>query len=154
MTGIALAGDEKTRVQAVVDWFGPIDFARMDSDMAKLGRTGKMGLTNEADSPESKLIGAAVGQNPEKAFAASPLFYLSKLPIGADVPPFLIMHGADDPLIAPGQSQRLYRALIKRGGPDAASLKILPGSGHGDGQFADQSSEDAVVAFFKKNLQR
>lgn len=147
--GIMLANDPATRVQAVVDWFGPIDFALMDADMQASGNGGSQTLS--ADSPESRLIGASVSQQPERAARASPRVALAALGEAAILPPFLIMHGARDPLIAPRQSQRLAAAITARGGE--ADLVILPRGTHGGGDFAEPAATARVVAFFERTLQ-
>lgn len=150
--GIALAADPATRVQAVVDWFGPVDFGTMDADMAATGKTAKMGPTNDAGSAESALIGGAVGTNPDEATAASTLTALKAVPTDVPVPPFLIMHGKDDVMIAWPQSERLAKALKARGGDGAAELHVLDGTGHGDGAFKTDAVKGQVVDFFKAKL--
>ena len=77
--------DQSSRVQCVVDWFGPTDLATMGGSHDKPG------------SPESRLIGGPVQENKEKARKASPLTYVSK-----DSAPFLIMHGDQDNTVPPG----------------------------------------------------
>lgn len=146
--GTALASDPETRVQAVVDWFGPIDFVAMDADMAASGVSTSTTLAS--DSPESRLIGAAVGERPDLARAASPLNAIMTLPAGATLPPFLIMHGAQDDFIAARQSERLAAALRARGG--TAELVILPDGTHGGGGFTDAAATQRVVAFFARHL--
>ena len=76
-------------VQAVVDWFGPIDFATMDSQL----ETSGAGPANHgaADSPESQYLGAPLASVPEEVKAADPATYISP-----DDPPFLIEHGTAD----------------------------------------------------------
>ncbi len=58
--------------QAVVDFYGPMRFGTMDSDMAALGKTAAMGNADVADSPESVLLGYAAGDNRATADAARP----------------------------------------------------------------------------------
>jgi acetyl esterase/lipase len=146
--GIMLADDPATRVQAVVDWFGPIDFSLMDADMLASGNGESRTLS--ADSPESRLIGAPVGQRPDLAAAASPRRGLETLSENAVLPPFLIMHGAQDPLIAPRQSQRLAAAITEQGG--SAELVILPSGTHGGGDFSAAATTAKVVDFFQRTL--
>ncbi len=62
------------RVQAVVDFFGPTDFLQMDAHAVQ-GST----LKHDPDSsPESKLIGGAIQENPEKVGRANPIRYVTK----------------------------------------------------------------------------
>jgi acetyl esterase/lipase len=110
---------ESSRVQAVVDWFGPTDFLHIGDAESDLPH-------NAADSPESKLIGGALLENKDKAAKASPITYVSK-----DAPPFLIMHGDRDRTVPFNQSELLYDAL-KKAGVDATFVP-MKGAGHGFG---------------------
>lgn len=108
-----------SRVQAVVDFFGPADFTQM----------AKYSLPNSRinhDAPEAKLIGGAVPENQEEVAAANPSTCVAK-----NNPPFLIMHGNKDNLVPYQQSEMLRDALQKAGVP--VTLKIGEGAGHGFG---------------------
>jgi acetyl esterase/lipase len=96
------SNDLKTssRVQAVVDWFGPTDFLHIGDAESNIRH-------NAPDSPESKLIGSALLENKDKAAKASPITYVSK-----NAPPFLIMHGDKDRTGPFNQSERLYAVLV------------------------------------------
>ena len=54
--------DVSSRVQAVVDYFGPTDFLQMDAHRLPNGQ-----FHDPADSPESALIGGPLQQNKDKA---------------------------------------------------------------------------------------
>jgi acetyl esterase/lipase len=110
---------ESSRVQAVVDWFGPTDFLHIGDAESDLQH-------NAPDSPESKLIGGALLENKDKAAQASPITYVSK-----DAPPFLIMHGDRDRTVLFNQSELLYAAL-KKAGVDVTFVP-MKGAGHGFG---------------------
>ena len=110
---------ESSRVQGVIDWFGPTDFLQIGNAESDLRH-------NAPDSPESKLIGGPLLENKDKAAKASPITYVSK-----DAPPFLIMHGDRDRTVPFNQSELLYAAL-KKAGVDA-TLVPMKGAGHGFG---------------------
>lgn len=152
MTGIALASDSTTRMQAVVNWFGPIDFYNMDEDMIASGVTRCTGANGAADSPESALIGATVSENKAKADAASPLTYLAALPASTQLPPFLIMHGLMDCNIAPKQSERLHTAIQAKFGSTKSSILKLAAGTHGGGEFKDAYVETTVIDFLDTYL--
>ena len=141
-----LEGDEgnldySSRVQAVCDWFGPTDFQSISAQAAQLPFPSA--IKHEApDSPEARLIGGAVADNPEKARAASPITYISK-----NDPPFLIMHGDRDPLVPLAQSEEFRDALHKAGVP--VSLEVIQGAGHG---FGGPKVMARVQAFFDEHL--
>lgn len=152
MTGIALASDASTRVQAVVDWFGPMDFYNMDADMIASGVTRCTTANGAADSPESALIGATVSENKAKADAASPLTYLAALPTSTSLPPFLIMHGLMDCNIAPKQSERLHTAIQAKFGSTKSSFMKLAAGTHGGGEFKEAYVETTVIEFLNTYL--
>jgi acetyl esterase/lipase len=118
-----------SKVQAVVDLYGPTDFLRMDEHMlpgACESFNQIFGLTdchNDPRSPESLLVGCAIQTCPERARAANPISYVSR-----NDPPFLIAHGQTDQLVPPHQSQLLFQALKASRVP--ATLYSVPGVGH------------------------
>ena len=152
MMGIALADNADTRIQAVVDWFGPMDFYYMDEDMVASGVTRCTGANGDASSPESVLIGATVSANKTLSDAASPLSYLAQLPASTTVPPFFIMHGLMDCNIAPKQSERLHTALQAKWGASASTYNTLANAGHGTGDFKETYVETMVIDFLNAQL--
>lgn len=126
-----------SRVQAVVDFFGPTDFLEIGKFPSKIAHFA-------ADSPESQLLGGPVLENQEKARRANPITYISK-----DDPPFLIMHGDRDQSVPLNQSELLRDALKKAG--VQVTFQIVPGAGHG---FSGPQIDAAVDAFFDQHLKR
>jgi acetyl esterase/lipase len=133
--------DQSSRVQAVVDFFGPTDFLQMDAHAVPGARLKH----DVANSPESRLIGGAIQENTDKVGRANPIKYVTK-----DAPPFLIVHGEQDPLVPCHQSELLYEAL-KRARSDVTFYKIA-GAGHGSPEFNTDMVRAAVQAFFDKHL--
>ncbi len=125
-----------SRVQAVCDFFGPTDFAKMSSFWTTMDH-------DAADSPESRLIGGPVQESPELVRRANPITYVTK-----DDPPFLIVHGDKDPLVPHNQSEMLYDALTKAG--VEVTFYTVRGGGHGG--FKDPQVETLVDQFFAKHL--
>lgn len=95
--------DRSSRVQAVVDFFGPTNFIAMTEQPSRMDHAAP-------DSPESQLIGGPVLEHPERVRSVDPFTYVS-----ADDPPFLIVHGDEDPLVPRHQSVILAEALDKAG---------------------------------------
>lgn len=126
-----------SRVQAVIDFFGPTDFTKMSSFPSMMNH-------DAPDAPEANLIGGAVQENKDKAQRANPIAYVTK-----DDPPFLIVHGDKDPLVPHNQSEILLDALKKAG--VEATLYTVQGGGHGG--FKDPQVDVLVTEFFKKHLQ-
>jgi acetyl esterase/lipase len=127
-----------SRVQAVVDFFGPTDFLQMDDHRPPDGM-----IHNRSDAPESLLIGGSIQENKEKVARANPITYITK-----GDPPFLIVHGDADPLVPHHQSELLEAALKKAGVP----LLFYTVKGGGHGQFNDPKVPELVKDFFAKHL--
>ncbi len=128
-----------SRLQGVVDFYGPSDFTVMDEQARKT--PGADRNHDEPGSPESKLLGGPVPENKDKAQRANPITYVSK-----DDPPFLILHGDHDRLVPYGQSVILVEALKKAG--VAVTLHTVKGGGHGDG--FGEAEQRAAEAFTEK----
>lgn len=75
--------DQSSKVQAVVDYFGPTNFLKMDEYFKK----SKKSEANHsaADSPESKVIGGKLATMAAKVKTADPTTYITP-----DDPPFFI----------------------------------------------------------------
>jgi acetyl esterase/lipase len=125
-----------SRVKCVVDQFGPSDLLAMGDHPSQIDH-------NAPDSPESRLIGGALPEHKEKARAASPITYVSR-----DDPPFLILHGTEDPLVPCNQSERLAEALKTVGVP-CVFVKVID-AGHGN--FRSPEVGRRIRQFFDKHL--
>tara|TARA_R110002096_G_scaffold23303_4_gene74240 strand:- start:220 stop:1143 length:924 start_codon:yes stop_codon:yes gene_type:complete len=143
LMGTRSAGEESTnsRVQAVCDWFGPADLLTMPPNVVSEERT----LEQVSQSNGAKLLGATVRDVPELAKDASALYQISN-----DDPPFLIMHGSDDPGVPIDQSIRFHQALNEAGVD--AEFFIVEGAGHGGPEFGTSEVQDKVADFFARCL--
>ena len=94
-----------SRVQAVVDHFGPTDFLRMNDK-----RLADFIDHFAPDSPESLFLGGPIKEKPELVRLANPITY-----IDPDDPPILIGHGENDGMVIMSQSELLFDALKKAG---------------------------------------
>lgn len=130
--------DVSSRVQCVVDYFGPTDFLQMDAQRLPDGM-----IHDTPDSPESELIGGPIQAHPEKTTRANPVTYVT-----ADAPPFLVIHGDQDPLVPYGQSELLVEALHKVGAD--VTFYTVKGAGHGG--FTDPEVAKLTAAFLAKHL--
>ena len=127
-----------SRVQAVVDYYGPTDFLQMDAHRLPDG------LVHDApDSPESKLIGGPIQEHKDRVAKANPITYVSE-----DDSPFLIIHGDRDKLVPYQQSVLLKDALEKASVP--VTFYKVEGGGHG--WFRDPKVPELTKAFLEKHL--
>ena len=136
--------DQSSCVQAVIDWFGPVDFLKMDEQFTG---TSCPVNHNDASSPESKLVGGPIQENPDLANLVNAITYVS-----ADDPAFLIQHGTADCNVPPAQGQQIYDALVSVLGADKVTLTFIEGAGHGGAEFVDAANMQLIVDFLSKYL--
>jgi acetyl esterase/lipase len=136
--------DQSSCVQAVVDWFGPIDFLKMQEQFAGTSCTS---ATNSASSPESKLVGAPIQTVPKKVALTNPMNYITP-----DDAPFFIENGTADCNIPPIQNKNLADALSAVIGADKVTYISLDGAGHGGSQFETAENLANVITFLDKYL--
>jgi acetyl esterase/lipase len=120
-----------SRVQAVIDWYGPTDFLRMGANHDK------------PDSPESRLLGCPIQSCPDRAAQANPITHVTP-----DDPPFFIQHGSADRTVPINQSELLHHALRSAGVP--VTYVPLQGVGHKLSHFARNENLRRVEAFLDR----
>jgi acetyl esterase/lipase len=128
--------DVSSRVQCVVDLFGPSDIPAMKDYPSNLDH-------DAASSPEGKLVGGRVSDKKDMAVAASPVTYVS-----ADDPPFLILHGNKDMVVPYNQSERLSAALKKA----KVECYFVTVDGGSHGGFRNPEVQKRERQFFDKHL--
>lgn len=133
--------EQSSRVQAVIDWFGPTDFLKMDEQLQESGVAHPM-AHSVPDSPESELIGTNLEEAPELVAQANPETWISP-----DDPPFLIQHGLDDNLVPYQGSVLLAQKLGKALGYKKVKLELFPATGHGGEAFGTKENIDRLFRF-------
>jgi acetyl esterase/lipase len=126
--------DPSSRVQAVVNFFGPTEMTECyrKSNLSWLFRLFLDGTPEEV---------------PDRYRAASPLTYASR-----DDPPVLTIHGDKDLIVPVNQARVLDKKMNEVGA--SHTLMILAGQPHGfRGKYQDEAFE-AMFAFLDKHLGR
>jgi acetyl esterase/lipase len=135
-----------SRVIAVVDWFGPTDFLRMDQQLKESGVTNPM-IHAVADSPESELIGKNLADAPDLVKKANPETYITP-----DDPPFFIEHGMIDHLVPYQQSVNFALKLDSITGKQNVTLELLQATDHGGPNYETQENLKKVFDFLDKHM--
>ncbi len=133
--GVAGNLDQSSRVQGVIDYYGPSDFVKRSENQK-----------SKTDHPEGgvyQLLGGPVQENLEAARLASPKTHLTK-----DDPPFLILHGDKDNTVYVDQSEWLEQSCQEIG--VEAHLEVMEGAGHG--WKHNDREEQLVLTFLQKHL--
>lgn len=124
--------DQSSRVQAVVNVFGPTEMATCHkaSSVAWIFRL---------------FMGGVPEESAETYVAASPVTYVSK-----DDPPVLTLHGDRDELVPIDQATALDKKMKEAGA--SHTLMIFEGQGHGFGGEYAKKAADATWSFFDQHL--
>ncbi|NCB74523.1 MAG: alpha/beta hydrolase [Clostridia bacterium] len=133
-------------VQAVVDWFGPLDFLKMDEQFEASGVSRSTGNTSETSSPESAYIGQLITNDTELTEQANPETYIDAMNV-ATAPSFFIQHGTADGNVPTQQSIDFADMLKQAIGTDHVSIELLDGAGHGTSEFQTTENIDKVFSF-------
>lgn len=123
---------ESSRVDAVVDFFGPIDVSRME----------RCETYKDDKSPEAVLLGCSPSKNQDLSKALNPMSYIDK-----NDPKFLVIHGDADPVVPYCQSEFFAKALKDKGVLE--DFITVPGGNHGPVTFNDNTFQ-RMVNFFQK----
>ena len=132
------------------DWFGPTDFLKMDEQLTAFGFPPPAGHRhNDANSPESLLLGGKITEIPERVQAANPETY-----VRPNAPPFLLQHGTHD-LIVPVQQSIQFAAKLRQAiGEEHVRLELLQDAGHGDPAFETAENVKRVLDWLDGCLKR
>ena len=125
-----------SRVDAVVDWFGPVDMARMEN----------CETVKDDKSPEAALIGGAPADNPDLVSLVSPITYVEVNT--AKLPRFLVIHGDNDNVVPHCQSGYFAEELEKAGRLE--DFISVPGGGHGPVTFNEKTFKRMTDFFLKE----
>jgi acetyl esterase/lipase len=135
--------EQPSHVQAVVAWFGPTDFLKMDEQLTESGFAPQEDQRhNGENSPESLLLGEKITEIPEKVKAANPETY-----IRPGAPPFFLQHGTRDGVVPVQQSINFATKLSKILGKDRVMLELIQDGEHGDPRFETPENVKKVLDF-------
>jgi acetyl esterase/lipase len=140
--------DQPSNIQAVIDWYGPTNFLKMDEQLAAVGLLSPQGMRhNDPYSPEALLLGRRITRLPVRVKAANPETYIRK-----DVPPFFIQHGTRDAVVPAQQSIDFAEKLTKTLGLPKVELELFEGAGHADPRFETPENIKKVLDFLDGQL--
>ena len=130
-----------SHVDAVVDWFGPVDMACMEN----------CETYKDANSPEAALIGGAPAENPDIVSLISPITYLDASvtkKARKPLPRFLVFHGEADTVVPHCQGVFFSEALKKAGLLE--NFVSVPEGQHGPITFNEDTFRQMTDFFLKE----
>jgi len=139
--------DQPGHVQAVVSWFPPTDFLKMDEQLDESGFLPPPEFSHSAEnSPESLILGQKITEIPGLVRAANPETY-----IRAGLPPFFIQHGKIDDTV-PYQQSLNFAIKLAAIAPENVTHEVLPNARHADPAFETPENIQKVLDFIDKAL--
>ncbi len=138
-------GDQSERVQAVVDWCGPMNLLVMDEQFQQSGINGI--LNNNPTSWGSQYFGRMLTEVPEQAQKSNPETYITP-----DDPPVFIQHGTLDNWVPTQQSIDYAARLEPILGEGKVYLEIMEGAAHGGVPFNNGQNVAKVLDFLDRTL--
>jgi len=127
-----------SRVQCVVDYFGPTDFMQFKDKPTWV-------KVNQPNSPLARLVGGLLDEKKDLVAKANPITFIS-----TDDPPFLVVHGDKDNTVPINQSELLVAALKDAG--VEVTFEVVKGAGHGFNATQSETLKSIVTAFFDRHL--
>lgn len=132
-----------SRVQAVIDWYGPTDLSQMDTQLLAQGCGEGRANHDAANSAESRLLGCALPTcDPALLAAVDPVTYVDAMD-----PPFMILHGDLDCVVPTAQSRLLRDALVAAG--RCPRLGTVIGAGHGGPAWTSPEVQATSLTFLR-----
>jgi len=145
-------GDKETRVAAVVDFYGPVDYGKLAQRRRDHPEMFNMTSINKhaANGGGIHFFGGEKldEEGLAKLHAISPIFGVHK-----GMPPFLCIHGNKDDQVSYDQSPEMCEAMHKVGA--SCELVTIEGGGHGMSSWKDPSQQHwkgEMVAWLQKTL--
>lgn len=139
--------DQPGSVQAVVSWFPPTDFLKMDEQLAESGFLPPPEFSHSGEnSPELLILGQEITQIPDLVRAANPETY-----IRPGLPPFFIQHGKMDDTV-PYQQSLNFAQKLAAVAPQGVIHEILPNARHADPAFETPQNIQKVLDFLDHTL--
>ena len=120
-------------VNAVVDWFGPIDMALMDDCKGP----------KEGNSPEAALIRGNPADNLDMIALLNPITFIDE-----NDPHFLVIHGEADNIVPHCQSELFAKALKEKG--LLTEFVSVPDGQHGPVTFNEYTFQKMINFFLKE----
>ncbi|HOX36931.1 MAG TPA: alpha/beta hydrolase [Candidatus Brocadiia bacterium] len=133
--------DQPSKVQAVVNVYGPTDLATMPMWPGLFAANPAERLP--ADMPE--MIMGVSDRNDPLVRKVSPITY-----IDSGDPPILSLQGSADPYVPLQQAEVLHDALAKAGVVNR--LQVYEGAGHGLGGTAKEHADRLMIEFLEESL--
>jgi len=141
-------GEYYSRVQAVCDWFGPVDVPKLlEAEKIRVATIPDYRWKSVEDTHPGAFIGGDVSTMTERSKEASPPYLIND-----QVCPMLIMHGDKDRHVPMEVSGEFYEKLVDAGFEHQTDYYVVKNGNHGSDEFFQPVVQDIVTDFFFRYL--
>lgn len=133
-----------TKIAGLVAWFPPVDFKKMDKQLAESHLLKHAPDHGAEDSPESLFLGVGVLDAGERLDRSNPENYCHK-----DMCPMFIQHGLIDRIVPYQQSLNFVTKARDICGRDKIHYEIIENANHNDPLFSTSDNLDKVYNFIE-----
>lgn len=135
-------------VQAVCDWFGPVDVPYcLKKEERAIRENPAYRWKRLEETHPGKLMGGDVKTMTERAKKASPPYMISDR-----VCPILIIHGEADRHVPASISEDFYQRLTAAGYEYQTDYYLVKNADHGSDEFFQEETKKIVLNFLRKHL--
>jgi acetyl esterase/lipase len=143
--------EQTSVVQAAIDIYGLSDLSRISEGFSEMEQAESVAAGSPAalmlNGPSVFGEGGAATANSARLDEANPIAH-----VGPHCPPFLLMHGENDTLVSPRQTERLHEALLAAG--LSSRRYVVNGAGHGGLEWLQKPVMDIIIGFLNETLKR
>lgn len=141
-------GEYSSEVQAVCNWFGPVDVPKLlEMEKVRVATTPDYRRKSIEDTHPGAFIGGDVSTMIERSKEASPTYLINE-----NVSPMLLMHGDKDCHVPMEVSEELYEKLVSAGFEHQTDVYVVKNGNHGSDEFFQPVVQNIVIDFFHKYL--
>ena len=134
-------------IRAVVDQFGPTDFAAENAHFEESGYARMNPPAPAGKGTVDRLLNADTSANENLLRFVSPIHNVHR-----DIPPILILHGKYDPMVPYQQSVTLYEKICRVCGNERAKLIISDECTHADTTYENEPYTSEIFGFIEKYI--
>ena len=138
---------ESSKVQAAVDFFGPVDVKTCNLIEIENFKNPKHRWHKIEETHGGALVGGDPATMVERSDACSPIFHISE-----KTAPIIILHGDQDPLVPCSMSEDFYERLVRAGLENQSELYIVENGGHGTRELFQTECKERILAFLDRYL--
>ncbi len=139
--------DTSSRVQAAVDFFGPVDIRQCNLVEIEKMKDPHHRWHRLEETHGGALLGGDPDTMIDRSDAASPIHAIHK-----NMAPIMILHGDQDPLVPLAISEDFYDRLVAAGLENQSELCVVENGGHGTRELFQVEVKERVVSFLRKHV--